>query len=70
MNVRTISFEWSRESELLERTFVVSATAPLTTRTKSLSRYLGTSSAKSELTAGVDSAGFSKAQLPAAIAPA
>ena len=50
-------------------TFVLSGIAPLTTLTKSLSRYRGTSSVSRELTAGVDSEGFTTAALPAASAP-
>lgn len=51
-------------------TLVVSGTAPLTTRTRSLSRYFGISSVISALVAGVDSEGFNSAVFPAASAPA
>jgi len=44
--------------------------APLTTRTKSESRYLGTSSVRSAATAGDDSEGLISTGHPAAIAPA
>jgi len=52
------------------RTLVVSGTAPLTTLTISLSRYLGINSAKRLLHAGVCSEGLRSMVHPAAIAPA
>jgi hypothetical protein len=54
----------------LRHTLVVSGTAPLTTRTRSLSKYFSLSSVINALVAGVDSEGFSSVVQPAAMAPA
>ena len=59
---------WKISSE--RHTFVVSATPPLTTLTKSLSKYLCSNSVNRLLEAGVCSEGLITTVHPAAIAPA